>query len=201
MNSDNIHRWLVLVPHRDSLGPIQELKRRLWQSGIGGVKLLPSLALIGPVEEPAQPGNLKGLAQLIRKKSIEQNKEAYIDGGTLGLYSLPGGLVALGFPLLPQISDNLYLDPTQNPGEFAASAHTYGKFAPYQGPSPLFILALHGDNKTLDLAQKLQQELPPFRFRQGAVANFAFTYSGGDGTAAIRIRWEVGKPYWMAHHG
>ncbi|MCA1950642.1 MAG: hypothetical protein LDL24_08720 [Treponema sp.] len=189
MNSDNIHRWLVLVPHRDSLGPIQELKRRLWHAGMGGVKLLPSLAFIAPVEEPAQPDHLKALARLIREKSKEQ--AAYIDGGTLDLFSLPGGLVALAFPLIPQISDTL----------FAASAHTYGKLAPYQGPSPLFILALHADSKTLGLAQKLQRDLPPFRFRQGAVANCAFTYTGGEDAAAIRIRWELGKPYWMAHHG
>lgn len=185
-----IHRWLVLIPHRDSLRTIHELQSRLWQSGVRRARLLPPMAFIAPVLRPAKAENLQALAQLMRKRSLEQSREGYIDGKSLGYYSLPGGIDVLGLPLSPELTADLSQVETDTP-------------IPAENlpvPSPLLITALQGSQGELELAQGIYRELPPFRFRHGAVANLAFTLTGKEGSCTT-LRWELGKPCWMAHCG
>jgi hypothetical protein len=184
MYSENIglHRWVVLSPHRDSLTSIHTLQCQLWQSGIWGARLLPPVVYIASTEKPAREDTLKMLGQLIRQKSQEETSGGYIDGLSLGLYKLPGNFSALGLSLSLKLGDAVL--PS----------------LPLLAPSPILILALQADERAVELARKLYEDLPPFRFRQGAVANLSFTLHE-DVHSSISLRWELGKPCWMAHHG
>lgn len=177
MHSENItiHRWLVLLPHRDSLQRMYKLQHQLWQSGLLGARLLPPLCFLASVEKAASAEQRSRLARLIREKSQKYGEGGYIDGRGLGLFKLPGNFQVLGL--------SLSLD-----------------LAEARLSSPVLIIALQADKKALDLAHSLYTENEPFRFRQGAVANLAFTLHE-DTNSSISLRWELGKPSWMAHHG
>lgn len=187
-----IHRWLVLIPHRDSLKPIHELQRRLWQSGMYGARLLPPLVYIDRVDQPVSGVHCQIIAQQFRQESLlahEAGEKGYIDGMSLDLYNLPGTSTVLGLALsLHKPSFTLQDEPDvliPKPGQ---AAETF------------LVIALEADEGVLELARKLYQETGPFRFRQGAVANLAF-YLHENGNSSISCRWELGKPHWMAHHG
>uniref|UniRef100_A0A7C3IFV7 Uncharacterized protein n=1 Tax=Gracilinema caldarium TaxID=215591 RepID=A0A7C3IFV7_9SPIR len=184
MYSENssLHRWVVLIPHRDRLKPIHTLQRQLWHSGIWGARLLPPVVFIASTERPARVDTLKTLGQHIRQKSQEKGEGGYIDGLSLGLYKLPGNFCALGLSLSLKLGDAVL------------------PALPLLIPSPILILALQADETAVELARKLYEDLPPFRFRQGAVANLSFTLHE-DVHSSISLRWELGKPCWMAHHG
>lgn len=184
-----IHRWLVLIPHRDSLKPIHELQRRLWQSGVTGGRLLPPLVYVDTVDKPIRSDQCKVLAQELRQRSQERKEDGYIDGMSLGLYNLPGSITALGLSLSLH-KPNLILQ--DKPDVITAK--------PEQAAEPFLVIALEAGEGVLELARKLYQETGPFRFRQGAVANLAFSLQE-NGNSSISCRWELGKPYWMAHHG
>jgi len=184
MYSENIglHRWVVLSPHRDSLKPIIELQHQLWQAGIWGARLLPPVVFIASTEKPASADTLKQLGQLVRQKSQEGVSGGYIDGLSLGLCNLPGNFSALSLSLSLGLGDAM----------LTTGSHLV--------PSPRLILALEADKRALELAYNLYGKLPPFRFRQGALANLAFSLTE-DIHSSISLRWELGKLYWMAHHG
>jgi hypothetical protein len=184
-----IHRWLVLIPHRDSLTPIHELQRRLWQSGVTGGRLLPPLVYVDTVDKPIRSEQCKILAQELRQRSQERKEDGYIDGMSLGLYNLPGSITVLGLALsLHKPSLTLQDEPDVLIAK------------PEQASEPFLVIALEASEGVLELARKLYQETGPFRFRQGAVANLAFSLHE-NGNSSISCRWELGKPYWMAHHG
>lgn len=186
-----IHRWIVLYPHQDSLGPIFELRNQLWQSGCRGVKLFPPFALIAPVAKPASAEVLQTMAWLLREKSLEDSAGGSITGETIVLQPLPNNLKLLGIPLSISIQPEKAILPAQTNGV------TTFLTVPEK---PLVPIGIIENQKDQELARSIYQRLPPLHFRQGAVANFAFilTVDGGSTTA---IRWELGKPYWMARHG
>ncbi|AEJ19302.1 hypothetical protein [Gracilinema caldarium] len=176
----HIHRWLVLIPHRDCLKSILELQRRLWQQGICESRLLPPVAFLTSVEKPVGEETRKTIAQIIRQQSLLEGKQGYIDGMSPAIVTIPEVGKVLGLPLslnLSQITTNAVL------------------------PSPILILALGAHQQTLTLAQKLYHESKPFRFRQGSVANLAFTLQKKNNYSSIVLHWELGKSIWMAHHG
>jgi len=70
------------------------------------------MAFIAPVLRPAKAEYLQALAQLMRKRSLEQSTEGYIDGKSLGYYRLPGGIEVLGLPLSPELTADLSQDET-----------------------------------------------------------------------------------------
>ena len=186
-----IHRWIVLYPHQDSLGPIFELRNQLWQSGCRGAKLFPPFALIAPVAKPASAEVLQTMARLLRGKSLEDSAGGFITGEIIVLKTLPNNLKLLGIPLSISIQ----------PEKAGLPAQTNGVTNCLSVPEkPLMPIGIIENQRDHELARSIYQRLPPLHFRQGAVANFAFILTV-DGSSATAIRWELGKPYWMARHG
>jgi hypothetical protein len=181
--NNHIHRWLVLIPHRDSLKPIVELQHHLRQQGVWGSRLLPPVAFLNAVEKPVGEDTRKRIAQIIREQSLEHESKGYIDGLSPDLYHLPYLGEALGIPLSLDLTPELLQLTTH-----------------IDVPSPLLILALGADQQALDLAKTYYAGISPFHFRQGSVANLAFTLQG-ELHSSIQLHWELGKPTWMAHYG
>jgi len=68
-----ISRFIVLIPHRDSLKPLDEYRNRLFSIGYPGIRSFPAAAPLAAVSKPFNRDELKQLALFLRSKTMENN--------------------------------------------------------------------------------------------------------------------------------
>ena len=66
----NTHKFIVLVPHRDSRLLLEDYRRKLFAAGFNGAYAFPTVAPLALVKKPFEKDELKALAKEIRQISL-----------------------------------------------------------------------------------------------------------------------------------
>ncbi|MDR0513428.1 MAG: hypothetical protein LBG93_10100, partial [Treponema sp.] len=78
-----VFRYIILVPHRDSLKPFADYRRRLFAAGFSGAHSFPLAAPLACVSRRFSENELKELSVNIRK--LTENSNGKISGGANGI--------------------------------------------------------------------------------------------------------------------
>jgi hypothetical protein len=166
-------RFIVLIPHRDTGGPLRALRRDLFAAGIAGAFSFPPLAPVALVSRPFTVPELRGLARTLREASLAGGRDGTISAGEPASLTCPGGLslygpvLDLGVPELP-------------PG------------AVFRFPFLAICAALIGKGDKAGLPHPFKA----FSFRAAAVANMILTPLDC-GEPGYSYRWQIGIPRWL----
>ena len=196
-----VSRYIILVPHRDSLKPFADYRRRLFAAGFSGAYSFPLAAPLACVSRRFSENELKELSVNIRK--LTENSSGKISSGANGIvHCQKSGLSFFGprFDVFSQeahdpsllqssLSQSGLFQPSENIFPKTAAAKIISAF-----PSPLLCASLLSD-KNADFEQFEQS--PPFSFRSGFVANLAVRpLPSGD--THYSFEWLAGKQHWLA---
>ena len=97
-----IARFIVLVPHRDSLGRFQAYRAKLFAEGFCGAHSFPLCAPIASVARAFTAEELKALARNIREQCADSGKIFTVNGADNGAKS---GASIAGAAFLIELSD------------------------------------------------------------------------------------------------
>ena len=179
--SKKTKRFIILVPHRDALKPLDGYRQRLFAAGFYGAFSFPLSAPLAEVSCPFDREELKGLARNIR--GLAGNTGGKITGNSSYQIVKEGQLSFYGPPLSLTIDE----------GIFPGSAKDKLQYCPNP---PLLCVALAGENqngKTLN-----SMETHAISFRAAYVANLAIRQLAGTGfPLEFSFEWKVGPPVWL----
>ena len=181
-----IKRFIILIPHRDALKPLDDYRSRLFAAGFCGAYSFPAAAPLAMVSMPFDREELKGLSGNIRK--LTNGTEGKIHCSETMLCTFPGKFSFLGlcldFPLneslFPQTARKKILHFPSSPVLCAAIVDS--EFLP-GGTSR------YGGNPILN-------EAPELSFRAASLANLAIRPLAG-GEADYSFEWKIGPAVWL----
>jgi len=166
-------RFVILIPHRDSLRPLEEYRRRLFSLGIHGAHAFPAAAPLASVSRPFSRQELKVLTRNIRDSLSGENFSSGHENARLKAL----GFVFFGPYLNLSIDENLFPQSA-----LTKLLHVFS--------SPLLCAALVGDEKPVS------EEAPAISFRAACLANLAMRPLSG-GEAGYSFEWNIGPPVWL----
>ena len=210
-NQKLVFRYVILIPHRDSLKPLEEYRQKLFAAGFSGAYSFPAAAPLASVSRPFSRQELKELAGNIRegiREEGEGRKGGMIVSTGSALVSCPDGFTFFGPVLnLPAI-DEIYplsardkvlcsLFPTVlNVTLLEKASHVeplvrgtedtegYGRFANHgSAPLPLRLCVRN-------------IEVPPIAFRAAALANLAIRPLAA-GVEGFSLEWRISPRFWL----
>ncbi|MDR0562286.1 MAG: hypothetical protein LBG73_06315 [Spirochaetaceae bacterium] len=166
-------RFVVLIPHRDAAGIIEDYKRRLFRAGAIGAYSFPIAAPLAAVSRPFTPAELKAEAYALRESSGAEGKDGKIAGGGLQILRYPPEEPV--FTLFGLSLDASPPNPPSPPAiyRFPSLVLCAGVFPPCPDIPP-----------------------PPCFFRAAMVANMAIRPLAS-GTAGYSFEWKIGVPVWL----
>ena len=166
-------RFVVLIPHRDSVRLIKFYRNELFREGLIGVYSFPIVSPIAVISCPLKKEELKRLAFNLRVLSGNNGKITV--GESCILQYPPMSFLGLKLDLpIPILSENII----------------------YQFPHLLLCSGLIGyqDN---DFLKREKLLLPPsFFFRSAMVANMILR-PFKDSTESYSFEWKIGEPVWI----
>ena len=174
-----VSRFIILIPHRDSVKPLEEYRGRLFTAGFPGAYSFPAAAPLAYVSRPFNREELKELARNIRELSaIQVSIQGKIQSSKTTLITFPGKFSFFGplldFPfnesLFPQTSKSKILEIPASPVLCAAIVS--------HGETPVYI------------------DAPSLSFRAASLANLAIRSLAG-GEADYSFEWKIGPPVWL----
>ena len=166
-----VSRFIILVPHRDSLKALAEYRRRLFSAGTSGAYSFPLAAPLSAVSRPFSRGELKQLAVNIRNLGAKAGGKIQ---GSRGLRYRSFFGVLLDIP----VEESLF--PESARGKLLSAAS-----------SAVLCAALvdAGEDPPPD-------EPPPLSFRAAYLANLTLRpLPGGD--IRYSFEWMIGSPAWL----
>ena len=168
----NCIRFVVLIPHRDSVRLIKSYRNELFKKGLIGAYSFPIVSPIALVSSPLKKEGLKTLAFDLRELSGNSGKIAV--GESCILQYPPMFFFGLKLDLpIPILSENII----------------------YQFPSLLLCSGLIDEDN--DFLKKETLPLPPsFFFRSAMVANMIFR-PFENGVMPYSFEWKIGEPVWL----
>ncbi|MFQ3547442.1 MAG: hypothetical protein SNJ56_03820 [Termitinemataceae bacterium] len=189
-------RWLVLLPHRDSLKQVQDCKSRAWVHGLPGFRSLPPLVYIASVPAPLPHSILKLLASDIRRQSSSAHSGGWIQSSEAVIRHIPGFPPLAGLSLSVRLLQH-NLSPEILPWltDPVVSGPSSFEITPFLVLGPLPSPAEAAQFQSL-----ASERLPLVKFRQAALANMAIVPLASSAPGYSYL-WEIGKPSWMARHG
>jgi len=190
-------RFIILVPHRDSLKPLEEYRRRLFAAGFCGAYSFPAAAPLVMVSRSFSREELKELARSIRERTgetdgkIESTSSCGWCGSWLNQLKISSTQEYLSFfgpcldfpldeSLFPQTAKDkiLYIPPSPVLCAALADSGLLPAEANRSGESPVF------------------EETPVLSFRAAYLANLAIRpLAGGD--PDYSFEWRIGPPVWL----
>ena len=190
-----ISRFIVLIPHRDALGSIEEYRRRLFAAGFPGAYAFPVAAPLAMVSRPFSREELKALA-----RSLPRGKDGKIlgegtalvrwpyaagettdEGAEPGLYSFFG--IPLDFPVREEL--------------FPQTARDKIIHIPGNADScPVLCTALVHSGMNSGEEQQIREEAPVLSFRTASLANLAIRPLGA-GDLDYSFEWKIGPHIWL----
>jgi len=185
-----IFRFIVLVPHRDSLRPFEEYRAKLFAAGVPGAWSFPTAAPLASVSRSLGSDELKELARNIREltnktggkiicsgsvleKSTTENTEKHTEGT-----EEKEGLSFFGIPLNLPIEEAIFPK--------TARAKILGIFTP-----PVLCAALLTSGE-----KPPSEEGPILSFRAASLANLAMRPLES-GAAGYSFEWKIGPLVWL----
>jgi hypothetical protein len=185
MESNNLitQRWLVLIPHRDALRELTLYRKKLWQAGIKGAYSLPSVAFIAEIEKPLPYNYLRGLAQVLRNKTLK--KKGYIFSTTQKIVPFSASCTLFGLEL-----DLVCTDLMSSLRSLSAPI------------LPITLLPGTGSfseslsEPLVEQKNLLEVIVPDLRFRAAALANMVLQ-PVDCGLREYSYRWSIGKLFWL----
>jgi hypothetical protein len=184
-----ILRFLILVPHRDTVKILGEYCRLLFKAGFLGAFSFPAAVPLALLSRPCTDGELKEIAHRLRQSTLVGGREGKIQAGPPDLVPfphIPGGRVFSGFSFFGPGLD-LPVPELSLPGLI------------YPFPALVLTAALAAGDCSL-----LREYAPPlkaFFFRAAAVANIVIRplddgrgASGGD---IYSLEWKIGRLSWL----
>lgn len=179
-----VSRFVIFIPHRDALKPLEEYRSGLFAAGFPGAYSFPSAAPIALVSRPLDRQELKELAWNIRGLT------AKTDGKIQSAGTVPAARKLTG--RLPDTSPWLMGIPLELPVEEAlfprsAREKLLDVFSP---PALCAALVYPGEEN------RAAAEGPPLSFRAACLANIAIRpLPGGD--LRYSFEWKIGPPLWL----
>ena len=167
-----VSRFVILIPHRDSLKPFEAYRSRLFATGFPGAYAFPLAAPLASVSRAFSRQELKELGGNIRK--------AFPQSSAVGTSALVhcGPFTFLGVPFGFSAAENL----------FPHSAREK-LIAILSSPVLCATLVDPGDNRSLEAG-------PVLSFRAAFLANLAIRpLPGGD--TRYSFEWSIGPPVWL----
>ena len=165
-------RFVVLVPHRDALKPLEEYRQRLFAAGIYSAHSFPLSAPLAEVSHPFSREELKGLALSIRNFTEKTGGKILTNNCCTAAESRE--LSFFGPPLNLPIND----------GAFPETAKK--KLLCVINP-PVLCAALAEKNLHCEGTLAVS-------FRAAYVANLGIRQIAG---AGFSFEWRIGKPAWL----
>ena len=165
--------FIVLIPHRDALRPLVEMKTELFQRGIYGAHSLPVMAPLARVSKALSRDELQELGRNLRNLTME--RKGVIRCGAKALAAFSGELFFFGPALDIQIDE-------------AIPERLRGKLIHTLTPAVL-CTALVRSGENID-----SLESPALSFRAAALANLSIRPLAGDEPS---FEWKKGPPVWL----
>jgi len=183
--------FIILIPHRDSLKPLEEYRRRLFTAGFCGAYSFPMVAPLARVSRPFSREELKELARNIRKlppqgsEGAKSADEKIKSAGT-GLAAFPGNLTFFG-PLLDlPLKESLFPQTSKDKILHVLS-------------SPVLCAAIVSSHMNAGGETQIPEEAPALSFRAASLANLAIRpLAAGD--SDYSFEWRIGPPAWLPKH-
>ena len=190
-------RFIILIPHRDSLKPLEEYRRKLFAIGIPGAYSFPAAAPLASVSRPFSRDELKELARNIRSLTIENDGKIITQAAgsnfpasfhtearrsqrhreRAGDFPFFGPLLAL------RIDENAFPE-TALPKILRVFSH------------PMLCAALVEPVPSAPPCLRERLEEPVLSFRAASLANLAIRpLSSGD--PDYSFEWKIGPPVWL----
>jgi hypothetical protein len=178
-----ILRFLVLVPHRDTVKLLRGYSRLLFRAGVIGAFSFPAVAPLALVSRPCTGEELMEVARALRQASLAGERGGKFTGGAPTAVPFPdiaeglSGLSVFGPVLDPTLSDPALPD-------MALPGLVY--------PFPALILCTA-------LVAGGNYPLPPgaFSFRAAAVANMVLRPLDISGKDVYSFEWRIGRLRWL----
>ena len=168
-------RFVILIPHRDSLKPFSEYRSKLFSIGICGSYAFPAAAPLAALSRPFSREELKELARNIR--SLAKESSGKILSAEPAIVACPNGFPASFFGPLLSI-----------PAEEGIFPKTAKHKILYPLLPPVLCAALVGPNEN-----PISEEAPVLSFRAAYLANLAIRPLAG---ANYSYEWKIGPPVW-----
>ena len=168
-------RLVILIPHDDTVAPIQAYQSRLFAAGLRGALSLPACVILGRTPHPLRKEELKTLASNLRGFNptapfvICEPLSIPVDQEPAGILGIP----LLACPITPALSLGAAaaFEPLETPVMPLAAGP--GAFSINSADSPF-----------------------PLRFKAGCVANLVLRRLTA-GVTGLSFEWERGAPVWM----
>ena len=169
-----ISRFIILIPHRDSIKPLVEFRQKLFAAGYPGAWSFPVAAPLASVSRSFNRDELKALARDIR--FLTKENDGKISSDCSALAGCSGKFTFFGPRLGLPSNENLF-------PKTALEKILYIFFP------PVLCTALVNGNS-------VSEEAPAVSFRAASLANLAIRPLGA-GESAYSFEWKIGPPVWL----
>jgi hypothetical protein len=169
-------RFIILIPHRDGGRMLEEYRRELFASGLGGAFSFPAAAPLALVSRPFSGEELKALAAGMRELSLRKGGDGKFRSAGAGTTASPAGGFRFFGPLLEPWDPGL---PSLGGGKVL-----------YRFPALCLCAALLGP------ADEPAPAAPDLSFRAAMTANLAIAPLD-QGEAGYSFAWKTGRPLWL----
>jgi hypothetical protein len=171
-----IYRFIILIPHRDLLKPLEEYRRRLFAIGIHGAYSFPVAVPFASVSRSFNRDELKELTRNIRGLTTETDGKIQ-SAGTALVHCSHSHFSFLGVRLGFSIKESLFPQTAKK-----KILHTLS--------SPVLCAALvKGENQVFE-------EAPVLSFRAASLANLAIRPLP-TGDPDYSFEWKISPPVWL----
>jgi hypothetical protein len=180
-----VYHFIIIVPHRDSLKPLEEYRTKLFTAGFFGAWSFPTAAPLASVSLPLDREELKELARNIRELTKKTDGKIHSTGNACVKFTMEGTEEEeqeyssfYGSGLSLPIEESLF--------PLTAKAKILKTFSP-----PVLCAALIGSGE-----RPPSEEGPALSFRAASLANLAIRPLES-GAAGYSFEWKIGTPVWL----
>jgi hypothetical protein len=181
----NTLRYIILIPHRDALKPLDKYRASLFAKGFYGAHSFPLAAPLAEVSKPFSRDELKKLAMNIRNLTIEHKHEheqnGKIIGAGTGTIAGQGELSFFGLLLNLPCGNEL----------FAGTAGEKIKRCLFP---PVLCASLVSQGANLSGEKPAYEEAPVISFRAAALANLSIRPLE---ETEYSFEWKIGTAVWL----
>ncbi|MFP3090995.1 hypothetical protein LQZ21_11790 [Treponema sp. TIM-1] len=184
-----ILRFLVLVPHRETVKILRDYSRGLFAAGFPGAFSFPTAVPLALVSRPYTGEELQGIARMLRQASLAGGRGGKIPAGPpepVPVPDIPGGRFLSGCSFFGPVLD-LPVPELSLPG----------LIYPFPALVLTTALAARGDPP---LIREPAPPLGAFSFRAAATANMVIRPLDGRGASnadPYSLEWKIGRLRWL----